>query len=281
MAAPRSAPARHRRLAQQDASFAAGAGEFPGVEGAGGGVPVDGGHGGAAACAALDEPAGEVVAMEERSVGDEECDVGPGRLAAGGAGHQGGDEVVSVHVRSLVGRACRVRCRLIADSGWGSTPRPALGSGANRGCATGRLTPRQGQLSHRGTGRGELIWRPDDPKIQEKRWIQPSPDSLTNLEVPEPGAPRPITRKLAGGQSAGPGRAARCRAARRPLRPPRPVALDRPRPCFAPRYPPATHSPPAPQGPPAPQCPLSRCTLSTHHALPPHYREDIFYHVRI
>src|SRR5580692_10383777 len=52
----------------EDASFAAGAGEFSGVEGGDGGVPVDVRHrGGAVADAGpgRDEAAGEVVAAEE------------------------------------------------------------------------------------------------------------------------------------------------------------------------------------------------------------------------
>jgi hypothetical protein len=57
----------------EDAAFASGAGEVSVGEGGDGGVPVDGGHrGSAVAGAAGDEPGGEVVAVQERAVGDEE-----------------------------------------------------------------------------------------------------------------------------------------------------------------------------------------------------------------
>ena len=70
------------------------------MQGGGGGVPVDGGHRGGAvadAGAVFDEPGGEVVATEERAVGDEQCDAGFEWVETGGAGVQGGGEVVSVH----------------------------------------------------------------------------------------------------------------------------------------------------------------------------------------
>ena len=85
---------------QKDAPFAAGAGEVAAVEGGDGGVPVDGGHRGDAVADAgsgLDEAAGEVVAVEERAVADQQSDTRFQRIEAGGAGAEGCGEVVSVH----------------------------------------------------------------------------------------------------------------------------------------------------------------------------------------
>jgi hypothetical protein len=61
---------------EKGAAFAAGAGEDAGVQGRGGGVPVDGGRRDAVADAMLNEPAGEVPSARERPVGDEQADVG-------------------------------------------------------------------------------------------------------------------------------------------------------------------------------------------------------------
>src|ERR1700678_715462 len=57
---------------RQYPAFPARAGELAGVESGDGGVPVDGGHRGAVAGSVLDEAAGEVVAAEERVLGDEQ-----------------------------------------------------------------------------------------------------------------------------------------------------------------------------------------------------------------
>ena len=62
-----------------------------------GGVPVDGGDQDAVAGAVGDELAGEVVAVEERAVGDEEFGAGFEREQAGCAVAEGCREVVSVH----------------------------------------------------------------------------------------------------------------------------------------------------------------------------------------
>jgi hypothetical protein len=59
-----------------NASFAAGAGDAAAGPGGDGGVPVNGGHRGAVAGAVLDEPAGEVVAVQEGAVVSEEGDAG-------------------------------------------------------------------------------------------------------------------------------------------------------------------------------------------------------------
>ena len=81
----------------EDAAFAAGAGEVAAGEGGDGGVPVDGGHRGAVAGAVGDEPAGEVVAVQERAVADEQFGACFEGVEAGGAGPEGCDQVVSVH----------------------------------------------------------------------------------------------------------------------------------------------------------------------------------------
>ena len=61
---------------EQDAALAAGAGQFAGLQLGAGGVPVDGGHRSASAGAVLDEPGGEVIAVQERPVDDEEFGAG-------------------------------------------------------------------------------------------------------------------------------------------------------------------------------------------------------------
>ena len=81
----------------KDTPFAAGAGEVPDGEGSDGGVPVDGGHRRAVAGAVVDEPAGEVVAVQEGAVPDEQFGAGFEREQAGGAGAEGRGQVVSVH----------------------------------------------------------------------------------------------------------------------------------------------------------------------------------------
>jgi hypothetical protein len=81
----------------EDAPFASGAWEASAVQGGGGGFPVDGGHGGADAGAVGDEPGGEVVAVQERAVGDEELGACFEWVEAGGAGAEGGGQVVSGH----------------------------------------------------------------------------------------------------------------------------------------------------------------------------------------
>ena len=72
-------------------------GRFAGGEGGDGGVPVDGGHRGAVAGAVVDEPAGEVVAVQEGAVADEQFGACFERVEAGGAGAEGRGQVVSVH----------------------------------------------------------------------------------------------------------------------------------------------------------------------------------------
>jgi hypothetical protein len=69
----------------------------PGGEGGGCGVPVDGGHGDTVAGAVLGEPAGEVTAVQERAVGDEEFSAGFERAEAGGAGAERRGKVIDVH----------------------------------------------------------------------------------------------------------------------------------------------------------------------------------------
>jgi hypothetical protein len=81
----------------EDAPFASGAWEASAVQSGGGGLPVDGGHGGADAGAVGDEPGGEVVAVQERAVGDEEFGACFDWVKAGGAGPEGGGQVVSGH----------------------------------------------------------------------------------------------------------------------------------------------------------------------------------------
>ena len=81
-------------------------GRPPAGEGGDGGVPVDGGHRGAVAGAAGDEPAGEVVAVQERAVADEQCDACFEGVEAGGAGAEGGGEVVSGHGGLRGGEGC-------------------------------------------------------------------------------------------------------------------------------------------------------------------------------
>jgi hypothetical protein len=70
----------------KDAAFAAGAGEVSGVECGDGCSPVDGGNGGAAAGAVLDEPARKVAAAEERALGGQQRDACFERVDAVGAG---------------------------------------------------------------------------------------------------------------------------------------------------------------------------------------------------
>jgi hypothetical protein len=73
-------------------SLPSGAGKVAGVQGGDGGVPVDGGHRGAAADAAGDEPGSEVVAVQKRAVADEQFGACFEGVEAGGAGPEcGGD----------------------------------------------------------------------------------------------------------------------------------------------------------------------------------------------
>ena len=64
-------------------------------EGSDGGLPVDGGHGRAAAGFVADESAGEVVAVQERAVAGEQGDAGFEGVEPGGAGPEGGGQVVT------------------------------------------------------------------------------------------------------------------------------------------------------------------------------------------
>jgi hypothetical protein len=76
----------------EDPLLTAGAGELTDVERGDGSGPVDGGHRGDAVSrdgAVADEAAGEVVAVEEGAVRDEQADSGFGRIDANGAGPQG------------------------------------------------------------------------------------------------------------------------------------------------------------------------------------------------
>ena len=82
----------------QDPPLAAGAGKLACVQGGDRRVPVDGGHlrGPVAdAGAALDEAAGEVVAVQERAVADEQFDGGFVGEDAAGTGSEGTGEQVS------------------------------------------------------------------------------------------------------------------------------------------------------------------------------------------
>jgi hypothetical protein len=81
----------------EDAPFPTGAGEAAGGESGDDGVPVDGGHRGAATGPARNEAGAEVVAAEECAVADEEFGACFERKQAGGAGPEGCDQVVSVH----------------------------------------------------------------------------------------------------------------------------------------------------------------------------------------
>jgi hypothetical protein len=87
------------RLAEklENASLAARAWEATGAEGGDCGVPGNGGHRGAVADAVVDELSGEVIAVQERAVADEQFGACFEGVEAGGAGPEGCDQVVSVH----------------------------------------------------------------------------------------------------------------------------------------------------------------------------------------
>lgn len=68
------------------------------MQGGGGGGPVDGGHRGGAAGAVADEPAREVVAVQEGAVADKQFGACFERVEAGGGRPEGSGELVSVRV---------------------------------------------------------------------------------------------------------------------------------------------------------------------------------------